>query len=135
MRIFTSLFSLFLVVGMSLINVSPADSLRGLASSSQTGTGSSEVDAILKKSVVMKPGFQKLSSVPPYWESVRSGKRQRKAEREKTTGPKWFGLKAGALEESVNDLEIIRMRSGLGSLLGKQQYYRGADRFYITSSI
>nr|CAG4641301.1 EOG090X0GO7 [Eulimnadia texana] len=80
-------------------------------------------DLLLEKSV-LKPGFEKLESVPPYEETKRKEKMMRQKEREKTKGDKWFNLPATELTEEVKrDLEVIQMRS----VLDPKQFYKKND--------
>ncbi|CAD6241159.1 GSCOCG00009182001-RA-CDS [Cotesia congregata] len=78
-----------------------------------SSSSSKEVDDLLKKSVV-QPGFEKLESVPRYDESRRRLTIQRKKEREKTKGTKWFNMPAPEMTAEVrHDLQVIQMRSAL----------------------
>ncbi|KAH0557259.1 deoxynucleotidyltransferase terminal-interacting protein 2 [Cotesia glomerata] len=80
---------------------------------SSSSSSSKEVDDLLKKSVV-QPGFEKLESIPRYDESRRRLAIQRKKEREKTKGAKWFNMPAPEMTAEVrHDLQVIQMRSAL----------------------
>jgi len=82
-----------------------------------------KTDKLLEKSVV-KPGFEKLESVPRYDEGVRRLKLERRKEAEKTKGDKWFNLPATEMtDEKLRDLEIIQMRS----ILNPKQFYKKND--------
>ncbi|XP_015511269.2 deoxynucleotidyltransferase terminal-interacting protein 2 [Neodiprion lecontei] len=81
------------------------------------------LDKILQKSVI-KPGFEKLESVPTYDESQKRLKAQRRREREKTKGKKWFNLPAPEMTDEVrHDLEVIQMRS----VLDPKHFYKKND--------
>ncbi|XP_074106467.1 deoxynucleotidyltransferase terminal-interacting protein 2 [Cotesia typhae] len=83
------------------------------SSSSSSSSSSTEVDDLLKKSIV-QPGFEQLESVPRYDESRRRLTIQRKKEREKTKGAKWFNMPAPEMTAEVrHDLQVIQMRSAL----------------------
>nr|SVE90853.1 EOG090X0GO7 [Daphnia sinensis] len=80
-------------------------------------------DKLMEKSVI-KPGFEKLDSVPQYSANIRQRKMERKKESEKTKGGKWFNLPATEMtEEKLRDLEIIQMRS----ILNPKQFYKKND--------
>ncbi|XP_064458984.1 deoxynucleotidyltransferase terminal-interacting protein 2-like [Ornithodoros turicata] len=80
-------------------------------------------DNISKRSVIVQ-GFEKRYTVPPYTETVRQLKAERKKEREKTKGPNWFGLGAPEItDELKNDLEVLRMRA----VLDPKQFYKKND--------
>nr|CAG4645896.1 EOG090X0GO7 [Lynceus sp. MCZ IZ 141354] len=84
---------------------------------------SSNVDKLMEKSV-LKPGIEKLDALPPYEESVRREKAQRKTDREKSKGKNWYDLPATELtEEKQRDLEILQMRS----VLNPKQFYKKND--------
>ena len=71
------------------------------------------LDKILEKSVI-KPGFETLTTLPAYDLSDKKLKKQRKRDREKSKGEKWFNLPATELTEEVKrDLKVIQMRSAL----------------------
>lgn len=81
-------------------------------------------DELLKKSVIT-PDFEKRESVPPYRESLKKLKKQRKAERDKTTGQGWFDMKAPEMtEELKNDLKALKMRSAMDP----KRFYKKDDR-------
>nr|CAG4650583.1 EOG090X0GO7 [Sida crystallina] len=80
-------------------------------------------DDLMEKSVI-KPGFEKLESVPSYTEGRRRLKLQRRIEASKTKGDQWFGLPATEMtEEKLRDLEVIQMRS----ILNPKQFYKKND--------
>lgn len=81
------------------------------------------LDKILKKSVIT-PGFEKLKTLPGYDLSEKKLKQQRKWDREKTKGKKWFNLPATEITEEVKrDLEVIQMRSALD----RKHFYKRND--------
>ncbi|KAJ8973578.1 hypothetical protein NQ317_001604 [Molorchus minor] len=81
----------------------------------------SEIRDILKKSVVLDPGFNSLHSIPSYDISQKKLQKERKA---KTKGKKWFGLPATEMTEEVkHDLEILQMRS----VLDPKHFYKKND--------
>ncbi|NXQ29354.1 TDIF2 protein, partial [Alaudala cheleensis] len=81
-------------------------------------------DQLLEKSVIT-PDFERKECVPPYKESLRQLKKQRKAEREKTTGDGWFGMKAPEItNELKNDLKVLKMRASLDP----KHFYKKNDR-------
>ncbi|NXI81074.1 TDIF2 protein, partial [Rhipidura dahli] len=81
-------------------------------------------DQLLQKSVIT-PDFEKKECVPPYRESFRQLKKQRRAEREKTTGDGWFGMKAPEItSELKNDLKVLKMRASLDP----KHFYKKNDR-------
>ncbi|XP_077506973.1 deoxynucleotidyltransferase terminal-interacting protein 2 [Amblyomma americanum] len=83
----------------------------------------SSADSMLQGSV-LTPGFEKKDSVPPYSESLRRIRAQRKEERGKTKGPGWFGLPAPEMtEELKRDLEVLRMRH----VLDPKRFYKKND--------
>ncbi|NWT85885.1 TDIF2 protein, partial [Lanius ludovicianus] len=81
-------------------------------------------DPLLQNSVIT-PDFEKKECVPPYRESLRQLKKQRRAEREKTTGDGWFGMKAPEItSELKNDLKVLKMRASLDP----KHFYKKNDR-------
>ncbi|BFZ15316.1 hypothetical protein BsWGS_18355 [Bradybaena similaris] len=61
----------------------------------------------------------------PALKGRRALKRERKAERDKTLGKKWFGMKAPDVDEKLkNDMELIQMRS----VLDPKRFYKHQDR-------
>ncbi|CAN8217609.1 unnamed protein product [Coccothraustes coccothraustes] len=81
-------------------------------------------DQLLQKSVIT-PDFERKECVPPYKESLNQLKKQRRAEREKTTGDGWFGMKAPELtSELKNDLKVLKMRASLDP----KHFYKKNDR-------
>ncbi|XP_050816955.1 deoxynucleotidyltransferase terminal-interacting protein 2 [Gopherus flavomarginatus] len=81
-------------------------------------------DELLKKSIIT-PDFEKKDCVPPFKESIHQIKKQRKAEREKTTGDGWFGMKAPEMtNELKNDLKALKMRASMDP----KRFYKKNDR-------
>ncbi|XP_074859063.1 deoxynucleotidyltransferase terminal-interacting protein 2 isoform X2 [Carettochelys insculpta] len=81
-------------------------------------------EELLQKSIIT-PDFEKKDCVPPFKESIRQIKKQRKAEREKTTGDGWFGMKAPELtDELKNDLKALKMRASMDP----KHFYKKNDR-------
>ncbi|NWQ73075.1 TDIF2 protein, partial [Columbina picui] len=81
-------------------------------------------DQLLQKSVIT-PDFEKKECVPPFRESLHQLKKQRRAEREKTAGDGWFGMKAPEMtSELKNDLKVLKMRASLDP----KHFYKKNDR-------
>ncbi|NXB74817.1 TDIF2 protein, partial [Donacobius atricapilla] len=81
-------------------------------------------DQLLQNSVIT-PDFERKECVPPYRESLHQLKKQRRAEREKTTGDGWFGMKAPEItSELKNDLKVLKMRASLDP----KHFYKKNDR-------
>ncbi|NWH43289.1 TDIF2 protein, partial [Fregata magnificens] len=81
-------------------------------------------DQLLQKSMIT-PDFEKKECVPPFRESLHQLKKQRRAEREKTTGDGWFGMKAPEItSELKNDLKVLKMRASLDP----KHFYKKNDR-------
>ncbi|XP_051481212.1 deoxynucleotidyltransferase terminal-interacting protein 2 isoform X2 [Apus apus] len=81
-------------------------------------------DQLLQKCVIT-PDFEKKECVPPFRESLHQLKKQRRAEREKTTGDGWFGMKAPEItSELKNDLKVLKMRAALDP----KHFYKKNDR-------
>ncbi|NXD24874.1 TDIF2 protein, partial [Spelaeornis formosus] len=81
-------------------------------------------DQLLQKSVIT-PDFERKECVPPYRESLHQLKKQRRAEREKTAGDGWFGMKAPEMTtELKNDLKVLKMRASLDP----KHFYKKNDR-------
>ncbi|XP_075012415.1 deoxynucleotidyltransferase terminal-interacting protein 2 isoform X1 [Calonectris borealis] len=81
-------------------------------------------DQFLQKSIIT-PDFEKKECVPPFRESLHQLKKQRRAEREKTTGDGWFGMKAPEItSELKNDLKVLKMRASLDP----KHFYKKNDR-------
>ncbi|OPJ77312.1 deoxynucleotidyltransferase terminal-interacting protein 2 [Patagioenas fasciata monilis] len=81
-------------------------------------------DQLLQKSIIT-PDFEKKECVPPFRESLHQLKKQRRAEREKTTGDGWFGMKAPEItNELKNDLKVLKMRASLDP----KHFYKKNDR-------
>ncbi|KAJ7410442.1 deoxynucleotidyltransferase terminal interacting protein 2 [Willisornis vidua] len=79
---------------------------------------------LLQKSVIT-PDFEKKECVPPLRESLHQLKKQRRAEREKTAGDGWFGMKAPEItSELKNDLKVLKMRASLDP----KHFYKKNDR-------
>eukprot|EP00062_Callorhinchus_milii_P003299 gi/632940445/ref/XP_007885323.1/ PREDICTED: deoxynucleotidyltransferase terminal-interacting protein 2 [Callorhinchus milii] len=83
-----------------------------------------KTDELLAKSI-LTPDFEKKDCVPPYKQSLRQLKKQRKEEREKTTGDGWYNMKAPELtRELTNDLQALKMRAAFDS----KRFYKKNDR-------
>lgn len=83
-----------------------------------------KLDKITSQSNVLKPGLEQQHSILPAAESNRRLKTQRKLEREKTKGEKWFNMPATEMtEELKNDLSVLQMRS----VLNPKQFYKKND--------
>ncbi|NXY50548.1 TDIF2 protein, partial [Ceuthmochares aereus] len=81
-------------------------------------------DQLLQNSIIT-PDFEKKECVPPFRESLHQLKKQRRAEREKTTGDGWFGMKAPEMtSELKNDLKVLKMRASLDP----KHFYKKNDR-------
>ncbi|NXI65501.1 TDIF2 protein, partial [Anseranas semipalmata] len=81
-------------------------------------------DQLLQKSIIT-PDFERKECVPPFRESLHQLKKQRRAEREKTTGDGWFGMKAPEItSELKNDLKVLKMRAALDP----KHFYKKNDR-------
>ncbi|NXD78245.1 TDIF2 protein, partial [Halcyon senegalensis] len=81
-------------------------------------------DQLLQKSIIT-PDFEKKECVPPFRESLHQLKKQRRAERQKTTGDGWFGMKAPEItSELKNDLKVLKMRASLDP----KHFYKKNDR-------
>ncbi|NXC50974.1 TDIF2 protein, partial [Penelope pileata] len=81
-------------------------------------------DQLLEKSIIT-PDFERKECVPPLRESLHQLKKQRRAEREKTTGDGWFGMKAPEItSELKNDLKVLKMRASLDP----KHFYKKNDR-------
>ncbi|XP_072198793.1 deoxynucleotidyltransferase terminal-interacting protein 2 isoform X2 [Excalfactoria chinensis] len=81
-------------------------------------------DQLLQKSIIT-PDFERKECVPPFRESLHQLKKQRRAEREKTTGDGWFGMKAPEItSELKNDLKVLKMRASLDP----KHFYKKNDR-------
>ncbi|OQV23548.1 putative Deoxynucleotidyltransferase terminal-interacting protein 2 [Hypsibius exemplaris] len=80
-------------------------------------------DAIMAKSAIT-PGFEQQHSLPPYYQNNDIQKKQRRKERMKTKGEKWFNMAAPELtDELKNDLKAIRMRD----TLDPSRFYKAPD--------
>ncbi|NXX73976.1 TDIF2 protein, partial [Urocolius indicus] len=81
-------------------------------------------DQLLQRSIIT-PDFEKKECVPPFRESLHQLKKQRRAEREKTTGDGWFGMKAPEITSDLkNDLKVLKMRASLDP----KHFYKKNDR-------
>ncbi|XP_077189046.1 deoxynucleotidyltransferase terminal-interacting protein 2 [Paroedura picta] len=81
-------------------------------------------DELLQNSTIT-PDFEKRECVPPLRESVYQLKKQRRAERAKTTGDGWFGMKAPEItDELKNDLRALKMRAAIDP----KRFYKKNDR-------
>ncbi|GLV41181.1 uncharacterized protein CBL_04705 [Carabus blaptoides fortunei] len=82
-----------------------------------------KAEHILEKSII-KPGFERLHTVPTYDKNEKKLKAERKLEHDKTKGKKWYGLPATELTEEVkHDLEVLQMRS----VLDPKHFYKKND--------
>ncbi|XP_013382154.1 deoxynucleotidyltransferase terminal-interacting protein 2 [Lingula anatina] len=80
-------------------------------------------DEIMKKSIITSD-FEKKHNVPSFAESLNQLKKQRRAERDKTKGKKWFDMPATEMtEERKNDLMVLHMRRALDP----KRFYKGND--------
>ncbi|XP_008405122.1 deoxynucleotidyltransferase terminal-interacting protein 2 [Poecilia reticulata] len=78
----------------------------------------------MKKSVIV-PDFEKKDAVPPYSESKQALKLKHRAERAKSTGDGWFGMKAPEVtQELKGDLQVLKMRGSLDP----KRFYKKNDR-------
>lgn len=78
----------------------------------------------LLKGTVLTPGFEKKDAVPPYTESLKRLKAQRRKERSLTKGPGWFGMPAPELTEDLKrDLQVLSMRR----VLDPKRFYKKND--------
>ncbi|KAH0618394.1 hypothetical protein JD844_017539 [Phrynosoma platyrhinos] len=81
-------------------------------------------DELLQQSIIT-PDFEKKECVPPLRESLHQLKKQRRAERAKTTGDGWFGMKAPEItDELKNDLKALKMRAAIDP----KRFYKKNDR-------
>ncbi|XP_014681863.1 PREDICTED: deoxynucleotidyltransferase terminal-interacting protein 2-like [Priapulus caudatus] len=72
----------------------------------------------------IKPGFEKQESVPTHQESKKKITKQKKEEREKTKGKKWFDMpKTEITDEVKRELQVIHMRRALDP----KHFYKGND--------
>ncbi|XP_030752997.1 deoxynucleotidyltransferase terminal-interacting protein 2 [Sitophilus oryzae] len=84
---------------------------------------SNEVKETLEKSVIT-PDFENLHTVPPYELAKKKLQRDRRNEKEKTKGEKWYGMpKTEMTDEVKRDLEILQMRS----VLDPKHFYKKND--------
>ncbi|XP_059152511.1 deoxynucleotidyltransferase terminal-interacting protein 2-like [Physella acuta] len=78
-----------------------------------------------KKSAVEDIEVPSIYDVRPPAKGRRALKKERRAEREKTLGDKWFGMKAPDIDDKLkNDMELIRMRGALDP----KKFYKHQDR-------
>lgn len=83
-----------------------------------------ESEPEIMKDCVLKPGFEKQYTVPPYVENKRKIKRERKKEREKTSGPGWYHLSAPEMTTEIkNDLIALQMRH----IWDRKSFYKKND--------
>ncbi|PIK39372.1 putative deoxynucleotidyltransferase terminal-interacting protein 2 [Apostichopus japonicus] len=83
----------------------------------------SSQDKLLEKSV-LTPDLEKLHNIPPYKNSKRSEKKERKKIRDSKAGDGWFNMKAVEMTpELENDLKTLQMRS----VLDPKRFYRKND--------
>ncbi|KAJ7332465.1 hypothetical protein JRQ81_014645 [Phrynocephalus forsythii] len=81
-------------------------------------------DELLQKSIIT-PDFEQKECIPPLRESLHQLKKQRRAERAKTTGDGWFGMKAPEMtDELKNDLKALKMRAAIDP----KRFYKKNDR-------
>lgn len=84
---------------------------------------SNKEPSIMQKSVITEE-FEKQDAIATTHVSKRQEKRERRLERSKTKGDKWFNLPATELtEERKNDLEVLHMRKALDP----KRFYKGND--------
>ncbi len=89
-------------------------------------TSNEKLDEILKRAV-FNENFEKLDpfKLKDLYKGKRALKRERKTEREKTSGADWFNLPATEItEERRRDLEILQMRDALDP----KRHYKSNDR-------
>ncbi|XP_017773159.1 PREDICTED: deoxynucleotidyltransferase terminal-interacting protein 2 [Nicrophorus vespilloides] len=85
---------------------------------------SDEAKKVLSKSEVLKEEFKTKHAVPPEEVSKRQAKKERKVEKEKTKGDKWYGLPATEVTDELRkDLEVLKMRS----VLDPKHFYKKND--------
>lgn len=85
---------------------------------------SDEVNKLLAKSDVLKPEFETKHSIGSYNTSEKKLKEERRKERAKTKGNKWFGLPATEMTDEIKrDLEVLQMRS----VLDPKRFYKKND--------
>lgn len=86
--------------------------------------GHKKADELLKNSVIT-PDFEKKECVPSHKELLQQLKKQRKEERDKSSGRGWFDMKAPELtDELKNDLKALKMRSAMDP----KRFYKKNDR-------
>uniref|UniRef100_H2XUJ7 Fcf2 pre-rRNA processing C-terminal domain-containing protein n=2 Tax=Ciona intestinalis TaxID=7719 RepID=H2XUJ7_CIOIN len=82
-----------------------------------------QIEDTVAKSV-LTPGFESLTRIPCA-ASRRSQVKQRRLERKKTSGKKWFNMKCPEITEEIrNDLKVLEMRS----VLDPKRFYKHNDR-------
>ncbi|XP_071948269.1 deoxynucleotidyltransferase terminal-interacting protein 2-like [Antedon mediterranea] len=80
-------------------------------------------EKVLEKSVIT-PDFEKRHSIPSYQESKRQMKKQRKKEKDSSTGSGWYDMKAAEMTDELRrDLKLIQMRS----ILDPKRFYKNND--------
>ncbi|CAH2322212.1 Hypothetical predicted protein [Pelobates cultripes] len=83
-----------------------------------------KMDELLKNSVIT-PDFEKKECVPSHKEQTKQLKKERKEERDKSSGRGWFDMKAPELtDELKNDLKALKMRSAMDP----KRFYKKNDR-------
>ncbi|XP_014369550.2 deoxynucleotidyltransferase terminal-interacting protein 2 [Papilio machaon] len=89
----------------------------------KSNLGSVDVDKEMQKSV-LQPGIEKAHRLPRYDISDKKLRAQRKKQREKTKGPRWFNMKAPEMNEDLkNDLQVLKMRS----VMDPKHFYKKND--------
>lgn len=101
-----------------------SQSVKKYVDASQISEKRIEARKALEKSIVLNSNFESLHAVPPINISDKKILKQRKAEKEKTRGKKWFDLPATEITEEVkHDLEVLQMRS----VLDPKHFYKKND--------
>lgn len=78
-------------------------------------------DKEIMQKCVVTPDFEKKDRAPPYFVSHRALQKQRKTEKEKSAGSRWFNMPAPEMTaELQRDLNIIRMRG----ILDPKRHYK-----------
>uniref|UniRef100_A0A8C5MJ48 Fcf2 pre-rRNA processing C-terminal domain-containing protein n=1 Tax=Leptobrachium leishanense TaxID=445787 RepID=A0A8C5MJ48_9ANUR len=111
-------------IGGLYINFDAAKPNPGASLLQKMKKGHKKADELLKNSVIT-PDFEKKDCVPSHKELTKQLKKQRKEEKEKSTGRGWFDMKAPELtDELKNDLKALKMRSALDP----KRFYKKNDR-------
>jgi len=102
------------------------DKNSGHGSSWLSGPGPSSSSSLpVQKSEVEDIDVPSIYGNNPAPKGRRALKRERRAERAKTLGKKWFDMKAPDVDEKLkNDMELIKMRS----ILDPKRFYKHQDR-------